>query len=118
MARSDSASLLQLPRDGWARNDIYRRDGLGGAALLARKTIRIPMDALDADDLCAFALHREHRGLDDGGAGTPALVDLRIDAHGSGGFPTRRGGQCLVHADWLHGHVRGAGNPMAVPDLS
>src|SRR5260370_5790326 len=114
MGRSDSASLLQLPRDGWARNDIYRRDGLGGAALLARKTIRIPMDALDADDLCAFALHREHRGLDDGGAGTPALVDLRIDAHSQRCLSARGRGQCLVHADLLHGNVYGADNSMAV----
>ena len=40
--------------------------------------------ALAADAELPLPLHRQHRGLDDGGARPPALADLRSDAHRHG----------------------------------
>src|SRR5882762_6799675 len=46
------------------------------------------------------------------------MADLRIDAHRQRCLSARSRGQRLVYADWLHGDVHGAGDSVAVPDLS
>src|SRR5712692_1388742 len=118
MAGPDSPALLQLSRDGGSRHDLHRRDGSRIAAALARKVVRLPVDVVDADGLRAVAVYRQHGGMDDRGTRTPALAHLWIDAHRPGHLSARGRRQCLVHADWLHGDVRGAVDPLAVPYLS
>src|SRR6266851_10468510 len=105
MAGPDSTALLQLSRDGGAWNNFHRRDGRGVLIGLARKTVRLSLDALDADGLRAASLYCEHGGMDDRRTRAAALVDLWIDAHGQRHFSARGRGECLVHAAWLHGDV-------------
>ncbi len=117
MAGSDTAALLQLSRDGGAGHDLHCGDGYGGAAFVAWKIVRFAMDALGADALRAAAVYCEHGGMDDCGIGTAALADSWVDAHGAGNLAARGGGECVVHADRVHGVVHGSGDPVAVPVL-
>src|SRR4029077_18093105 len=108
VARPDSAFVFQLSPDGGAGDNLYRRNGGRGIFTLARKALRLAMDAVDFNDQRAFAVYREHRGMDDRGIGPPAVADLWIDAHGAGSFAARRRGQRVVHADWIYGDVHSA----------
>ena len=117
MAGSDSAAVLQLSRDGGAGHDLHCSDGCGGAAFVAGNIVRFAVDALDADALRAAAVHCEHGGMDDCGIGAAALVDPWIDAHGAGNLAACGGGECVVHADRVHGVVYRSGDPVAVPVL-
>src|ERR1700675_1009466 len=117
MAGPDFAFVLQLSRDGRAGHDIHWGDGGGGVFIVARKAFRVAVDAVDPDGQRAFAVHREHRGLDDRGAGPTAMVDLWSAADGARCFATRGSGQRVVHVDWIHGDVYGAGECVAVSGL-
>ena len=46
-------------------------------AALARPALRVTPDALGPDARLPVPVHRQHRRLDDGGAGPPALAGLR-----------------------------------------
>ena len=55
---------------------------LAAFLLLARnKLFDVALDAVDPDAERAAAVHRQHRGVDDGGARPAAVADLWIDAH-------------------------------------
>ena len=64
------------------------------------------------------ALHCEYCGMDDGGVGTAALVDLRADADERGLLEHGLGEQRVVYADWLHGALHAAGPAVYGADLS
>src|SRR5467141_1769105 len=117
MAGPDSSALLQLSRDGGAGDHLHRRDGSGFAAAVARKTLWLARDVVDADGLRAASLYCKHSRMDDRRTRAATLAYLWIDAHGQRYFSPRGRGECVVHTDWLHGNVHGAGDPVAVPDL-
>src|SRR5260370_9498285 len=109
MAGPDSIALLQLSRDGGAWNNFYRRDGRGVLIALARKTVRLSLDALDADGLRAASLYCQHGGVDDRRTRAAALAAFWIYAHGQRNFSARVPGDCLLPADWRHWHVNWPG---------
>src|SRR5438128_11524507 len=84
VAGPDRVAVLQLSRDGGTRDDIYRGDGPSGNLAMARKAVRDEVDAVATDDFDSHAVHREHGGMDDGGARPAAVADLWIDANGMG----------------------------------
>ena len=57
-----------------------------------------PADAVGPDARVSVPVHRDDRGLDDGGAGTPAVARLRPDADGGRRQPNRALGDVAVHA--------------------
>src|SRR5882724_1384753 len=114
MARLHPLALLQLSRDGRARDDFHWGDGAGSAAAVAREIVRVALDVVGLDAVRAAAIHREHRGMDDRGTRATTVADLRIDEDGRWSFAASRRRKCVVHADRIHGHVFGAGNPLAL----
>ncbi len=91
----------------------------GAAVLLWRgKLERSPWMLWLLDAQLSVSLHRQHGGLDDGGAGAAALAGLWIDAHGGRGFDARFGGQRLVHAARFYGDVHGAFDALSVFDVA
>src|SRR4029077_13895291 len=117
MARPDCAGLLQLSRDGGAGDDLYRGDGGRRLFVFPRNVVYVEMDAVDSDDQRALAVHREHGGMDDGGAGETAMADLWADAHVARNFAACGSRECVVHADWIHGNVYRAGDAVAFPGV-
>src|SRR6202521_5152605 len=75
------------------------------------------MDVVDVDALRAASLYRQHRRMDDGRTWTPAMAHLRVDAPRPRHLSARGRGQCLVHADRLHGDLYAVVDPLAVLDL-
>ena len=108
------AALLQLPHHGGTGDDVHRDHGGGGVPAVARKAVRRALDAVDPAACAAVPLHREHRGMDDGGDRTPALAGVRADAHRGRLLEDGLRGQRHVHAAGVHGHVHGAGDPVPV----
>src|ERR1700745_1961231 len=101
MAGPDTVALLQLSRDGRTRDDLHRGDGSGFAAIVARKTVRLSLDAVDVDGLRTAPLHCEHCGMDDRGTRATAVADLWINAHRQWCFSARGCGKCVVYFDWV-----------------
>src|SRR5260370_12147654 len=81
MAGPDSIALLQLSRDGRAWNDLHRCHGCGFAAAVARKTVWVTRDAVDADGLRAASLYCKHRGMGDPPTPAATPADLWIYLH-------------------------------------
>ncbi len=52
-----------------------------GIAALARRALRVALDAVGPDAERSVSVHRQHRRLDDGRIRTPALAGLWPDAH-------------------------------------
>ena len=117
LAGQHPAALFQLSHHGGAGDHFHRRDGAGRARAVARPAVRAAEAAVAADAVAAVSLHRQHGRLDDGGGRAPAVADLRPDAHAGGRFAARLRRQRAVHADRLHGHVRGAGDAVPVPGV-
>ena len=109
VARQHSDSLLQLSRDGRAGDDVYRHHGdcsisCCGAANYFASRWMLWILLLSR----AVSVYRQHRGMDHGGTGPPAVVDLRADAHASGNFAASFRRQRVVHADRVFRNVHGA----------
>src|SRR5207342_3473950 len=97
MAGSGCASVLQLSRDAGSGHDLHRGDDYRGVVAVARTFVHVAMDSLGADAFRAAAIHREYRGMDDRGTGTPAVADLPIDADLGGDLAARVRRKCAVY---------------------
>src|SRR5262245_5167876 len=116
VAGPDSSAVLQLSRDGGTGDDFYCGAGAGSPALLEEEIVWLALDAVDFDAVRAFAVHCEHRGMDDGGNRAAAVADLWVDADGAWGFATSGRGKCMVHTDRVYGSLHGAGDFVVRPD--
>ena len=92
------AGLDQFPVNTWPDNiellyySFHIMAGLGTLFILTMAVAMLlewrgslvhePADALGPDARVSVSVHRHDRGLDDGGAGTPAVDRLRPDADG------------------------------------
>src|SRR5208282_2039807 len=114
MARSHRAALLQLSHYGGPRNHLHRDSGDRRVVVISRRDLPLKSHALDSHARRASAVHRQYRGMDHGGSGAPAVVDLRVDAYERGFFATRLGRERVVHADWFHGTVHDSGDTVSV----
>src|SRR5215471_19319670 len=101
MARPHRAALLQLPRDGGSWHNFHRGNDASSDFALARKALRIQMDAMAIDALHSNALHREHCRLDDRRTRATAVADLRTNADRAWSFAKSGCGKYLVHPDRL-----------------
>ena len=87
------------------------------AFLLGRgKLFDCALDAVDFAVEPSVPLHRQHCRLDDGGARSPALAGLWIDAHRRWLFEAGLGRQRHVHPARFHGDVPGDGGFVLILD--
>ena len=114
LAHQHRAPLLRLPRHGRARHDVHRVDGTGQHPAPPRTTGTEPCAPLGVDARLPVSVHREHRRLDDDGAGPPTLADLRAVSHAGRLQRRRQLRRCAVHADRDGGTVLRARPPVSV----
>jgi hypothetical protein len=118
VARQYPAALLQLPHHGGARDGLHCHHGGVGVSASTRKAVRGALDVVDFAVEPSVPLHRQHRRLDDGGARSPALAGVWIDAHRRWLFEAGLGRQRHVHPARFHGDVPGDGGLVLVLDPS
>src|SRR5208283_5487174 len=107
VAGQHSSPLLRVSHHGRPRFDLRR-------CLCARRLDYVSATPLSdsatimgADAAGTLSLHSNHRGMDDGGAGTPAVASVWTDADGGGQLTASVGWERTVHAARVHGHVLG-----------
>src|SRR5579862_6737639 len=105
VARQYPAALLQLSHHGRHRDATHPSDAAVRLVAMARATLSEQSAFVGADAGPPISLYRDHRRMDDGRAGPPAVDYLRIDAHFRWSFAARVGRQRAVYAAGIPGHV-------------
>ena len=116
LARLGPARLLRVPHHGRARHDPAADRGARRLPLMARPAVHVQAHAVGAHAGLPVHLHRQHRRLDAGRSGPPALGGLGPAAHRGRGVagPFRLVRHGPVHAARLRRPLPAGGDP--VPD--
>ena len=99
LARQYRVALLFLSYHGGIRDGFHRHHGIGSSASFSQASGINSLDAVGLDARISVSLHREHRGLDDGRIGPPAVACLRTLPHATRDEQRGQPGQRGFHPD-------------------